>query len=69
MLASQLLACPRNGHLEAIYYRIFAYLDNKHNFRSIVFDPAYAKIEISLFKSASEGGSMVMSARKKEWHK
>ena len=36
MLASQ-LACPRDGHLEAIY-RIYANLDNKHNFR-MVFDP------------------------------
>ena len=29
MLASQ-LACPRKGHLEAVY-RIYAYLSNKHN--------------------------------------
>ena len=36
MLTSQ-LACPREGHLEAIY-RTYAYLDNKHN-SHMVFDP------------------------------
>jgi hypothetical protein len=47
MLASQ-LACPREGHLEAVF-RIYAYLDNKHNSR-MVFDPTYAEIDMSSFK-------------------
>jgi hypothetical protein len=47
MLASQ-LASPRDGHLEAVY-RIFAYLDNKHNSR-MVFDPTYAEVDMSSFK-------------------
>ncbi len=47
MLASQ-LACPRDGHLEAVY-RIFAYLDNKHDSR-MVFNPTHAEIEMSAFK-------------------
>jgi hypothetical protein len=48
MLASQ-LACPREGHLEVVY-RIYAYLDNKHNSR-MVFDPTYAAIDMSSFKA------------------
>jgi hypothetical protein len=47
MLASH-LACPRGGHLEAVYH-IFAYLDNKHNSR-MVFDPTYPVIDMSAFK-------------------
>jgi hypothetical protein len=47
MLASQLV-CPREGHLEAVY-RIFAYLDNKHNSR-MVFDPTYPEIDMTSFK-------------------
>jgi hypothetical protein len=35
MLASQ-LACPREGHLEAVY-RIYVYLDNKHNSRMVFY--------------------------------
>jgi hypothetical protein len=42
------LACPREGHLEAVY-SIFAYLDNKHNSR-MVFDPTYPEIDMSAFK-------------------
>ncbi len=47
MLASQ-LACPRDGHLEAVY-RIFVYLGNKHNSR-MVFDPTYYDIKMDSFK-------------------
>ena len=47
MLAPQ-LACPRDGHLEAIH-RIFACLDNKQNSR-MVFDPMHAEIQMSSFK-------------------
>ena len=47
MLSSH-LACPREGHLEAVY-RIFAYLDKKHNSR-MVFDPTYPEIDMSAFK-------------------
>jgi hypothetical protein len=47
MLSSH-LACPRDGHLEAVY-RIFAYLDRKHNSR-MVFDPTYSDIDMSVFK-------------------
>jgi hypothetical protein len=50
MLVSQ-LACPRDGHLEAIY-RIFAYLDNKHDSR-MVFDTTCAEIEMSAFKECN----------------
>jgi hypothetical protein len=42
------LACPRDGHLEAVY-RIFACLSNKHNSR-IVFDPTHAEIDMISFK-------------------
>jgi hypothetical protein len=47
MLSSH-LAIPRDGHLEAVY-RIFAYLDKKHN-SGMVFDPTYPQIDISAFK-------------------
>jgi hypothetical protein len=47
MLSSH-LACPRDGHLEAVF-RIFAYLDHKHNSR-MVFDPTYPVIDMASFK-------------------
>ena len=47
MLAFQ-LACPRDGHMEAIY-RIYAYLDNKHNSHMVI-DPTYPSIEMSSCK-------------------
>ena len=43
MLASQ-LARPRDGHLEAIY-RIYAYLDNKHNSR-MDFDCQFSEVGV-----------------------
>ena len=50
MLAPQ-LANPREGHLEAVY-RIYAYLDNKHNSR-MVFDPTYTEIDMSFSKECN----------------
>ena len=47
MLAFQ-LACPKEGHLEAVY-RVYAYLDNKHN-SCMAFDPMYAEIDMSSFR-------------------
>jgi hypothetical protein len=48
MLASH-SACPREGHLEAVYH-MRAYLDiNTHNSR-MVFDPSHHYIDLSTFK-------------------
>jgi transposase len=47
LLASQ-LAMPRSGHLEAVF-RIYAYLDKKHNSR-MVFDPTYPEVDMGSFK-------------------
>jgi alpha-L-fucosidase len=45
------LACPQEGHLEAVY-RIFAYLNKKHN-SCMVFDPTYPEIDMSTFKECN----------------
>jgi hypothetical protein len=49
--ASPQLACPRDGHLEAVH-PICACLDNEHNFR-MVFDPTCPAIDMSLFKECN----------------
>jgi hypothetical protein len=43
------MALPREGHLEAVVYRVFAYLKAKHN-AWIVFDPTYYDIDLSVFQ-------------------
>jgi hypothetical protein len=50
MLASH-FACPREGHLEAVY-RIFAYLNKKHHSR-MVFDPTHPEIDMGDFKECN----------------
>lgn len=47
-LLSSHLALPREGHLEAVF-RIFAYLNCKHNSR-MIFDPTYPEIDMRAFK-------------------
>jgi hypothetical protein len=40
---------PRQGHLDAVL-NLFTYLDKKHNATSIVFDPTYPSIDMTVFK-------------------
>ena len=43
------LVMPREGHLEAILFHLFNFLEKRHNAR-IVFDPTYAEVNMSSFK-------------------
>jgi hypothetical protein len=61
MLASQ-LACPRDGHLEAVCRICCACLSNKHNSR-MVFDLTCAKINMILFKRSATGASSVVAQK------